>query len=224
MSGRLGVTVAAALVVLVGAVSLASAFPQMAQKTDRSCATCHTKVAGGPELTDAGKAYKADPSKAPAANVEGAEYVSNRKCRVCHLAQFKSWAETPHAKAMATLRTASAEKIAEMAEHAGVKLEGPAWESEACLSCHTTGYKLAGGYPAASDSVKNEALAVVGCESCHGPGSKHVSAEKAVKKNFINRAVGESFCVQCHTPSMSPKFDYKEYKAKGLHAVAAAKE
>jgi mono/diheme cytochrome c family protein len=140
------------------------------------------------------------------------------------MAEYKSWAETPHAKAMETLRTAPAEKIAEMAEHAGVKLEGPASEAAGCIGCHTTGYKLAGGYPAEGDSLKHDALAFVGCEGCHGPGSKHVAAPKAEKKNFINRDISEGFCVQCHTSSMSPKFDFKEYKAKGLHAVAAAKE
>ena len=38
----------------------------------------------------------------------------------------------------------------------------------------------------------------------------------------INGQVSEKFCRQCHTPTMSPKFDFAVYQAKGLHAKKAA--
>lgn len=210
-----------ATLLLLAGVSSAWAYPRFARSTGRTCATCHVNVAGGPDFTGAGKAFKADSTKVPTASVAGSEYVSSRKCRVCHLAEYKSWQDTPHAKAFEMLKTGDPKKIEEMALRAGVKLDGPAWTNATCLGCHVTGYKLAGGYPA-SDSLKTAALSAVTCEACHGPGSKHVSAEKAVRKKFINRHITEVMCVQCHTPTMSPKFNFAEYKAKGVHAIKAA--
>jgi hypothetical protein len=212
---RLGL--AALLLTVAGA---AGAFPRFARLTEKSCATCHANVAGGADLTDAGKAFKADSTKTPAANVEGAAYVSNSKCKTCHLTEYKSWQTTPHAKGLDVLKTADAAKVAEMAGRLGVKVEGAAAESPACLQCHVAGHGLAGGYPGA-DSLKTVALSGITCESCHGPGSKHVAAAKEAKKSVINGKVGENFCRQCHTPTMSPKFDFVAYSAKGLHAKKA---
>ena len=39
---------------------------------------------------------------------------------------------------------------------------------------------------------------------------------------MINGKVGEKLCRSCHTPTMSPKFDFATYSAKGLHAKKAA--
>ncbi|MGH7740383.1 MAG: cytochrome c family protein [Candidatus Eiseniibacteriota bacterium] len=207
----------------LGTCSYVSAFPRFARATSMSCATCHTSPAGGAALNDAGKAVKADSTKVPAASVPGSEYVSNRKCRVCHAEEYKSWLTTPHAHAMEVLHSGDPKKIEEMAARAGVKLEGPPWENETCLGCHVVGYKLPGGYPQA-DTLKNAALAYVTCEACHGPGSRHVLADKAAKKSLINGHPSEAMCRQCHTPAMSPNFNFAEYKAKGLHAMKAAAE
>jgi hypothetical protein len=211
-----------AVAVLAVCASAAFAFPRYARTTKMSCATCHTCPAGGAALTDAGKAFKADSTKVPAASVAGSDYASTKKCRMCHINEYKSWLDTPHAKSLEVLKTGDPKKIEEMATRAGVKLSGPASENETCLGCHVTGYKLAGGYPA-SDSLTNAALAFVTCEGCHGPGSKHVAAaDKAAKKALINGQVGELLCRSCHTPTMSPEFDFAKYKAKGLHAVKTA--
>jgi mono/diheme cytochrome c family protein len=207
--------------VLLTLATAAWAFPQYARTTKMSCVTCHTNVAGGAALTDAGKAYKADNTKVPAASVDGAEYVGVGKCKACHLKEYKSWQTLDHAKAMETLKSGDAAKIADMATKLNVKLSGPANENDACIDCHAVGHMLAGGYPAA-DSTKNANLSAVGCESCHGPGSKHVSAEKAVKKDFINGKPSEAMCKSCHNPTMSPKFDLATYKAKGIHEVKTA--
>jgi len=192
------ITAAALLAVCASA---AVAFPRFARMTKASCATCHTNVAGGAVLTDAGKAFKADTTKAPAASVAGSDFASTKKCKMCHINEYKSWLETPHAKALEVLKTGDPKKIEEMAARAGVKLTG--------------------GYPAA-DSLTTASLASVTCEACHGPGSKHVAADKPTKKTVINGQVGELLCRSCHTPSMSPAFDFAKYKAKGLHAVKTA--
>jgi hypothetical protein len=219
---RLPITLMTAAL-LVASVSSALAFPRFARMTNMACATCHVCPAGGADLSDAGKAFKADSTKVPAASVEGSDFVSNKKCKACHLNEYKSWQETPHAKSLEVLKSGDPKKIEEMAARAGVKLTGPASENEVCLSCHVTGWKLAGGYPAA-DTLKNAALSFVTCEACHGPGSKHVAAEKPLKKGLINGHPSEAMCRQCHTPAMSPNFNFTEYKAKGLHAMKAAEK
>jgi hypothetical protein len=207
----------AAIAVLLYAAGSAWAFPTVAMKTKDGCNTCHSNPAGGAALTDAGKAYKADNTKVPAAAAEGASYAGT-KCRMCHLKEYKAWQETAHSKSLETLRTATPEKLAEMAKRAGVELKGPADQNEACLGCHVTGFHLDGGYPA-SDSLKTATLSFVGCESCHGPGSKHIAAAKADKKSMINTSPSEAMCRDCHTKEMSPDFDFAKFKAKGVHAV-----
>ena len=114
----------------------------------------------------------------------------------------------------------TAEAQAAQAKALGVTLAGSAATNDACLGCHTVGFK-AGGYPPA-DTSKTVSFSNVGCEMCHGPGSKHVAAEKPEKKNFINIPKTEAMCKDCHTAAMSPKFEFAEYKKKGVHVVPAA--
>jgi hypothetical protein len=198
------------------------AFPSLARQTKAACTACHANPAGGAELTAAGKAYVADAAKAEVPkDTKVIEYVGSNKCKMCHLKQHKAWGETDHAKAMKTLVDADEKTTAEMAAKLKVEVKGPAAKADACLGCHVTGFQLAGGYPAA-DEAKNAALETVTGESCHGPGSAHVAAPMADKKKMINKNTGAKLCTQCHTPEMSPKFNFDEYKAKGVHKVAAA--
>ncbi len=210
--------VASALGVVVAAQLWA--FPEVARQTKAACASCHANPAGGADLTDAGKAWKAE-SKAPsAAPAKAAGYIGNTKCKMCHIKQHKAWAETPHAKAFGNLQTADPSAAAEMATKLKIELKGSPAATDACVKCHVTGFQLAGGYPAA-DSAKTVALAAVSCESCHGPGSLHVAAPMADKKKFINKAVTANMCTQCHTAVISPKFDFVEMSKK-VHPVPKA--
>jgi hypothetical protein len=193
------------------------AFPNFARETKTACATCHVVPAGGPDLTDAGKAYKADKKAPEAGAAKAAEYIGNSKCKMCHSAEFKAWAETPHAKALANLKAADAKKAAEVAEKMKIEIKGSPAATDECVACHVTGFKLAGGYPAA-DSTKNAAVAAIECEACHGPGSLHVTASMADKKKFINANVTANMCTQCHTATMSPDFKFEEM-AKKVHPV-----
>ena len=217
-----------AVVALIAWAGLAThqvwAYPSVARTTKAACAACHTSVAGGAALTDAGKAYKADHTKLPAGDVKGAEYIGANKCKMCHIKEYKSWAETKHAHAYEALAAAKAEDVKAIAEKLKIELTGSADKTDACVDCHVTGFHLAGGYPAADDSTKNANLALMGCEGCHGPGSIHASKDtpKEKKHEFINKGVTENMCKSCHVPEMSPKFDFAEYKAKGVHAIAAA--
>lgn len=193
------------------------AFPDYARETKAACAACHTNVAGGATLTDAGKAFKADKTVPTAAPAKAADYVGSNKCKMCHLKQHKAWSTTPHAMAFANLQKADTTKVGAMSRALKVEItESPA-KTEGCVKCHVTGFQLTGGYPAA-DSAKTVVMAAVSCESCHGPGSAHVAAPAAEKKNFINKAVTANLCTHCHTAATSPKFNFEEY-AKKVHPV-----
>lgn len=197
------------------------AFPEFARQSKASCVTCHANPAGGDVLTEAGKAFKADGKAPAAASAKAAEYVGSNKCKMCHSPQFKGWATTPHAKALANLQTADPAKAAEVAERLKLEIQGTPAGTDACVVCHVTGFQLAGGYPAA-DSAKTAAVSGVTCESCHGPGSLHMTAAKEEKKNFIRKNVTEKMCRQCHTPESSPNFNFEEYVKKGVHPPVKA--
>jgi hypothetical protein len=197
------------------------AYPEFSRKTKMACAGCHVNPAGGAELSEAGKLFKTDNTKVPATGAGGAEYAGTNKCRICHMKQHKAWAETKHAKALINLKNADAKAAADVAAAIKVEIKGSPAQTEACVGCHVTGHQLAGGYPAA-DSVKTAGVSNVGCESCHGPGSKHIAASTAEKKKFISRSVTANMCMQCHTVHTSPKFNFEEYKKRGVHQVAAA--
>lgn len=212
----------AALLLGVFAAFLAAkamAVPDMSRTTGAACASCHVNVAGGADLTDAGKAYKADATKVPADKGTANEYLGANKCKMCHSKQQKAWAETKHAKAFETLVNADDAKAQEWAKKMGIELKGKASENEQCISCHVTGHKLPGGYPVA-DATLAPNFAVVGCESCHGPGAAHKAAAKEEKKKFANGAVGEALCKSCHTAAASPDFKFDERKAK-VHPIPA---
>lgn len=207
--------ISASLIWLVAAAPL-WAFPEMARETKTACVSCHTNPAGGVGLTEEGTKYKAEKKAVVAKNAKQAGYVGSAKCKMCHMAEYKAWSDSAHAKAFANLKSADAKAVAAVAGKLKVELKGAAADSADCVKCHVTGYKLPGGYPAADD-VKTAAVAAVGCESCHGPGNLHLTAPKAEKKKFINKAVSAKMCTQCHIPALSPEFKYDEMMKKGVH-------
>jgi hypothetical protein len=194
----------------------ALAIPSFARKTGAACASCHMNVAGGADLTDAGKAYKADSTKVPDKGTAN-EYIGANKCKMCHSKQHKAWLETKHAKAFAALVNADEKTSAEMAKKLGITLTGKPSETEACVTCHVTGQKLPGGYPP-TDSMLTANFTLVGCEACHGPGSAHKAAAKEEKKKFINGAPGEVLCKSCHTAESSADFKFADRKGK-VHPI-----
>jgi ribosomal protein L40E len=167
-------------------------------------------------------AYAADAPKEVAKKEEAkGEYIGANKCRMCHMKEYKAWAETKHAHALEGLKAATAEQIKKMDELLKADVKDHPETSDACVKCHVTGFG-AGGYPAA-DSVKTAALAFVGCEVCHGPGSKHMAvpmSDKEGRKKAILHPTAET-CSHCHTAEISPKFDFAEMSKK-VHPIAAA--
>lgn len=100
---------------------------------------------------------------------KNASFVGVAVCKKCHESdaignQYKSWQQSPHAKAYLLLKQDKALSLAKE-----LSLNNPS-SDEQCLKCHTTGL---GKNPALWEDG-------VGCESCHGPGSIYNSYENHV--------------------------------------------
>lgn len=138
------------------------------------------------------------------ATAEDFKYIGAAKCKMCHNKadkgeQYNKWANSPHAKAMASLK-------------------GDEAKNPKCLKCHSTA--------AAADQALVATITVeegVSCESCHGPGSAYKVAT-VMKDQKASMAKGlilpdEKVCKKCHN-EQSPNykgFNYKEYVAKIAH-------
>lgn len=122
-------------------------------------------------------------------------FVGSLKCRECHRQEYDSWVKTAHAKAFQSLRKDNRTTDPE------------------CVSCHTTGYKLQGGF---TSEYATPQLQGVQCEACHGPGIIHT---RRPAKGF--GMVSQLSCAQCHDAKNSPNFDFKVYREKILHKVAS---
>jgi hypothetical protein len=172
------------------------------------------------------------------------EYQGSKSCKMCHLAVFKSWEETLHAKAMEALMPGNR---AEVKEKFGLDPQKDYTKDEKCIKCHTTGFGKPGGYvmPTEGDakSAKDaEKMAGVGCEMCHGPGGgakdfkKELLKSKAGYKWEQLAALGmvqpdESTCTKCHnaeSPTLEEgaEFKYEDMKAKegAIHAHEELKQ
>ncbi|MHC4103468.1 MAG: multiheme c-type cytochrome [Planctomycetota bacterium] len=164
-----------------------------------------------------------------------AAYVGTRKCKKCHIKQYKTWKTTKMAKTFDVLKP-------------GVRAEAKAklkfdpqkdyTKNVKCLECHTTGFGMPGGYkiPEAGDAKaakRAKENAGVTCEGCHGPGSKYVGIHKNVMDKKRKYTPGEFYqvgaykvdvrvCTTCHNrrnPTVGPDyhFDYEKYKAEDTH-------
>ena len=138
------------------------------------------------------------------ASAQTNKYIGASKCKMCHNKadkgeQFTKWENSPHAKAMESLK-------------------GDDASNPKCLKCHSTA--------AAIDASLNGGIKVeegVSCESCHGPGSNYKTT--TIMKNLtLAQSKGlvmpdEKVCKTCHNEE-SPNykgFNYAEYVAKIAH-------
>jgi mono/diheme cytochrome c family protein len=154
-------------------------------------------------------------------------YVGSKKCKMCHMKEYKSWATTKMAGAYEQLKPG---ERAEAKKAAGLDPAKDYTKDGTCLACHTTGYGKPGGFV---DIETTPNLAGVGCEMCHGPGGTYVRKEymslnnKEYKKADIV-AVGmvekitETQCLGCHnieSPFVGDDylFDFEANKVKGMH-------
>ena len=162
-------------------------------------------------------------------NAAGGEhsYVGSKKCKMCHIKEWKSWAETRMAGAFDVLR---AGESVDRKKAAGLDPDRDDTSDETCVPCHTTGYGEPGGFV---DVETTPHLASVGCEMCHGAGgtyiedrymsmkNKRYKKEKIVAVGMVDE-VTVSLCSNCHNTD-SPfvgddhVFDFEENKDKGTH-------
>ena len=144
-------------------------------------------------------------------------------CGICHYVIDDAWQVSEHGQA-----TADEVFLA-------------AWDNEdkSCLTCHTTGYGLPGGYkiPKAGDSAAAKIAAInegTTCEACHGPGGNFIKVHKTImkKKSYTFdqlSAVGQiradaASCTVCHnkrnpTVKSDFHFDYKKSKEADTHDI-----
>ena len=145
-------------------------------------------------------------------------FVGAEKCKMCHNspakgAQFTKWAESPHAKAYATLASDAAKKVA-----SAKGIADPQKAAE-CLRCHVAGH----GVNAARLTEKYKVEDGVSCEGCHGPGGDYWKMT-VMKDPAQSSAAGlvkpnEATCKVCHNAD-SPTFkgfDFAAYAAKIAH-------
>lgn len=157
------------------------------------------------------------------ANGDGAKYVSYKKCKACHMKQYKAWKKTKMATTYENLKPGVK---AEEKKKAGLEPDKDYTTDKDCLRCHTTGYGKPKGFKSFAETPK---LINVQCEACHGPGGKFTKIMKKNKKFKLTevKAVGYIFpsdaesekgCLECHggdspfTEKIDAKYkwDFKE--------------
>jgi len=157
------------------------------------------------------------------------EFIGAKKCKKCHLKQYKSWGKTPMAGAFESLKP---DVKVDVKKAAKLDPKKDYTKDATCLKCHTTGYGTASGYPAVvKDKAWTEAetaragkLEGLGCETCHGAGSLYSPIMKANKKYKLAEIVAAGalsppkaeHCLECHTkdcPTMAADYKFDFVKA-----------
>jgi hypothetical protein len=161
-----------------------------------------------------------------AASAEHA-FVGSKKCKMCHMKEYRSWAETTMANAFEILKPG---ERADAKSAAGLDPDKDYTEDATCLPCHVTGYGKDGGFASLADTPD---LVGVGCEMCHGAGGTYIEPQHMSLKNKEYKKadlvavglVGEitvEQCKNCHNTE-SPfvgddyVFDFEANKDKGTH-------
>lgn len=154
-------------------------------------------------------------------------YVGVDKCRMCHISHYDSWSQTKMSKALELLKKGVR---SEAKRKAGMEDEDYT-KNDFCLSCHTTGLGMPGGFVSMEETPQ---LAGVQCEMCHGPGSvysrmmlkkkgTYTRADFMKKGGLIMPSQENGHCQEtCHnevSPFVRPgrKFNFADRKAMGTH-------
>ena len=108
---------------------------------------------------------------------KSASFMGTKKCKKCHLKQYKSWKKTKMANAFELLKPGVR---ADAKKRVGLDAQKDYTADEKCIGCHTTGYKKSGGFV---DLATTPQLVGVSCEMCHGAGSMYTQAHLMSNKN-----------------------------------------
>jgi hypothetical protein len=155
-------------------------------------------------------------------------YVGSKKCKMCHLKEWKSWSETKMAKSFELLQPGIR---AEQKKAAGLDPDKDYSMDAECLPCHTVGYGKEGGF---SNLESTPDHAGVGCEMCHGPGgtyiqkqymslqNKNYKRDEIIAVGMVDQINAETCTAVCHN-NESPfvgedyVFDFEARKDEGIH-------
>ena len=183
----------------------------------------------------AAKAGKPAQAVKPIEPPKGTNYLGVKRCKKCHLQQWKSWQDTKMADALELL------KPGVRGDEKAARNLNPQKDYSAetqCLACHATGFGHAGGYqtPASGDAAAARTakeVAGVGCEACHGPGSMYLPVHQDVQTKRRQYAQSEFYkagqynvelrvCAGCHqeqAPCVGSGyvFDFEARKEQGTH-------
>jgi mono/diheme cytochrome c family protein len=156
-----------------------------------------------------------------------AEYIGAKKCKACHMKQYKSWSKTTMATSFENLKPGVK---AEEKKKAGLDPEKDYTADADCLKCHTTGYGKPGGFTSLAETPK---LINVQCEGCHGPGADFRKIMKKDKKfkladvvaaGLIIPSEANNNCMECHgsdspfNESVDPKYKFEiKQRLKDTH-------
>jgi len=130
-----------------------------------------------------------------------AEYIGAKKCKACHIKQYKSWEKTAMATSFESLKPGVK---AEAKKKAGLDPGKDYTHDAACLECHTTGYGRPGGFRSIEETPD---MANVQCEGCHGAGGNYLEVMKTDKEfklgdikavGFVMPSEDEQGCLRCH--------------------------
>ena len=156
-------------------------------------------------------------------STHGAEhaYIGSKKCRPCHIREYRSWSTTKMASALDILKPGQRKDVKE--SH-GLDPNKDYSTDATCLPCHTTGYGKEKGFTTARLTPQ---LAAVGCEVCHGPRDRHAGEMEARERKgeirppitdarLVRRSAGTP-CALCHTAERDPRF--KQNLARRLREV-----
>ncbi len=150
--------------------------------------------------------------------VNAVEYVGAKKCKVCHMKQYKAWQKTTMATSFENLKPGV--KVEEK-NKAGLDPDKDYTTDEDCLRCHTTGYGKPGGFKSLEETPH---LINVQCEGCHGPGADFKMVMKKNKKFKLADAQAEGLvipteevnnCMECHgsdspfNENVDPKYKFE---------------
>jgi len=147
-----------------------------------------------------------------------AEYIGAKKCKACHMKQYKAWQKTTMANSFENLKPGVK---AEEKKKAKLDPEKDYTADADCLKCHTTGYGKEGGFVSLEKTPK---LINVQCESCHGPGGDFRKIMKKDKKFKLSEAKAAGLilpdeannnCMECHgsdspfNEKVDPKYKFE---------------
>ncbi len=159
--------------------------------------------------------------------VNAAEYVGAKKCKTCHIKQYKAWIETNMATSFENLKPGI--KVEEK-KKAGLDPDKDYTTNQDCLRCHTTGYGKPSGFTSLEETPH---LINVQCEGCHGPGADFKEVMKKNKEFKLADVQAQGLivpneetnnCMECHgadspfNEKVDPKYKFEiKERLKNTH-------